>query len=397
MKSLFYLYLPLLAALLLLFTSCEEDDVADPSPEPQVLNSIRADTALEDLFSGEEIPDYYVNDDIIIDAKLTIAPGVIIAVGQDKMITVTSNGSLIANGTGREGMISFRGKTQTPGFWRGILINSQTGQNKLDHVQLMHTGSREVLSGKKAAVALFGGNVTNPTSLNLIACWFHQNAGYGLYVEEGARLEQFTNNAFEDNGLAGIVSAAEQVYRINENTSFEENGSADVEVYSSTIKGTGVLNWAGFKYRITAADGLLVKGGWKIAPGASLEFANNTHVRVDAAAGSYINAVGTANSNITFTAIDKQKGAWKGIAIYSAHDSNLLEHVEITYGGSTLIDGQRANLYVLFDNKVAVRNSKIGQSAGYGIYLSREASINNDFADANEFVANTAGTFYKSN
>lgn len=376
----------------------DETPTPDPNPTPNkipvVLSNLTAETTLTDIFT-DDTPDYYVNEDIAIAAKLTIRPGVIIEVAADKKITFRNNSTLVANGEPGAGNIVFRGKTKEPGFWRGIVFETRIEANVLNHVRIAHTGSSSLLSGKKAALALFGNTATHTAILTLKNSVVSDNAGYGLFVEEMARLQEFAGNKFERNALGGIVTSANQVHKIDAATQFTNNGVTDVDVYTSNIEGTGELLWPKLNYRVTGVNGLIVKGGWKITPGALLEFADYTQVRVENLAGAYLNAVGTATDKIIFTGVKKEKGAWKGISIYSKNDQNKIQHAKVEYGGNGSINGKKANIYVLSDNKLTVRDTKISHSSGYGLYLSNAAIFNTDIEQVNEFEQNTQGVSFK--
>ena len=395
-------YTFLAAAFALLSVSACSDDSVEPNPAPKPapepaketldLGNITTNTTLEDIFTDPATPDYRVTADVKISAVLTIKPGVVIEVAQGKGIEVSEKGLLPAVGQ-QDKKIIFRGKSQTTGYWKGITVYAGSQASVMEHVEIAHTGSSVLFDNKKAAIGLFGSG-SNPAKLSIKNSQLHHNAGYGIYVAGDAQLTGFAANSFTHHAESGLYISADEVQNLDAASVFSDNAKGDIEVFSGTIDGPAQVVWPAYTYRYTSGT-LFVKTGWEISAGAVIEMGDGLYIEVSNEPDAYIHAAGTATKKVTFTSIKKEPGAWKGLGIFSANDSNLLEHTVVENGGSSVIYGVKANIYVPFSNRLTIRNSKVANSAGYGIYYRSTATLNSDFEQVNAFEANASGTVYK--
>lgn len=366
--------------------------VAQPTA---ITETIKVKTVLVDRFANPELPDYVVTKDIAVTAELTINPGVVIAFERNVRLDLNSEGLIIARGTADK-KIRFVGVEKTKGFWAGVMVYSGSNANVFEHIELMHAGSRTLLSGTKAGMGLFGGGKAQITLKNSL---FAQNDGYGLFVQDGSLLREFSANAFKENSEAPILLDAENVLKLDAASSFTGgNGRNAVEITTSTVKGADEIVWAGFNdqtpYRLVGYQ-LTVNTGWKLSPGVTVELARDASILVNST--GYLNAVGTAEKKIIFTGVQKQASYWKGIMNYSANAQNRIENAEVTNAGSAVIvSGKKSALAVYGANaKLTVKNTKISGSGGYGIFVGYGASVNADAATVNTFEANALASVQK--
>lgn len=400
-KKLMLLCLPAAA----LLTSCGNDD--DPKPQPQQpapnqseysappleLDHINTPTTLEDRNSDPNVVDYYANKDIWVKAELTIKPGVVIAFDQDTYLNINTGGNIKAEGTA-EKKIKFIGKTAQKGFWNGIIIYSNSTANSFNHTEILHAGSKIILDGYKASIALFEYarvSVKNTT--------ISQSGGYGIYLRENGMLVNFANNVLSHNQEAPILLAANQVASLDEATVYtSSNGRNAVEVRSSMITGSTEVTWPAF------ADGTPIRilgdmdarTGWKLKPGTIIEVAEDKKINIET--GGYFNAIGTAAKPITITGVVKATGSWTGLAVYTGSTLNELQHVKIQYaGGNIILAGTKAAiaLFGTSPTNLVVRNSEISNSDGYGIHVYGKLGVlNPDVETANIFTNNTLAKVY---
>ncbi|GAB2576865.1 hypothetical protein GCM10027190_28250 [Spirosoma areae] len=364
--------------------------IAASASEPIAINaSITVKTTLIDRVLNPELPDYVVTKSIDVTHELTINPGVVIAFERDARININDNGGLlIAKGTA-DNKIKFVGVQRTKGYWVGISLYSGSNANILEHVEVMHAGSRPIYSTTKSALFMSGGS---RGQIALKNCLFSQNDGYGIYVYEGAILSEFTKNAFTNNTEAGILLDAANVPNLDPASTFTGgNGHNIVEVTPSSItKSTTEVAWAGFAdktpYRINGE--FTVNAGWKLNPGVTLEMNRDAVIRINTE--GYMSAKGTATEKVVFTGADRTAAYWRGIICYSADAKNALENAEVKNAGSlTIVSGKKANI-AIYGNRatMSIKNTRISGSGGYGVYVSYGSSANADLMTANTFEAN---------
>jgi len=196
--------------------------------------NITVKTVLTDRVLNPELPDYIVTKTVAVSNELTINPGVVIAFERDTRLEINDGGGVIMAKGEATKKVRFIGVEKTKGYWAGIMLYSGSNANTFENVEVMHAGSRTMLSGIKASMALFGGSKAQIALKNTT---FAQNDGYGLYVQDGSILREFATNSFANNTEAGILLDAANVAKLDAASTFTGgNGQNVVEVFSSTVK-----------------------------------------------------------------------------------------------------------------------------------------------------------------
>ncbi|GHB75568.1 hypothetical protein GCM10007390_31650 [Persicitalea jodogahamensis] len=126
-----------------------------------------------------------------------------------------------------------------------------------------------------------------------------------------------------------------------------------------------------------------------INPGVVIAFERDVRMNVNDNGGLLI-AKGEAASKIKFVGVQKTKGYWVGIALYSGSNANVLEYAEVSHAGSRAIySTTKAALFFSGGSKaqMAIKNSAFTDNDGYGIYIYPEGILR-EFAE-NGFRNNT--------
>jgi hypothetical protein len=371
------------------FTATDEMSVRaiveEPAGDlPVVLSEdINEDLLLEDVYEEEDKADYLVTDLIHVNAQLEIRPGVIIAFEQDKGLQV-NQGKLIAIGSA-ENKIVFTGVKKERGFWKGILIFSNSFSNELDHVKVEYGGSNtfiESLDGHRANIFLGGSDISG-AALKITNSEIANSTEYGLYLKGMSSLTGFEANDFQWNAGNAIYIPAREVRNIDATSTFSSNGFNGIET-GGTIENFEESNWKalsdGSSYLISSD--LLVRSGWSIQEGAVLEFKSGVSLTV-AGTGS-ISATGSETNPIVFTN-HASAGYWKGMLIDSDSEYNRLSHVEVSYAGSTAFT-QFGDLQtnIAISGAVVIDHSEIHHGNGWGIVVG-SGSLNADVETLNTF------------
>lgn len=353
---------------------------------------ITVKTLLEDRILNPNLPDYIVPKNIAVKHELTINPGVVIAFERDVTFSVSDGSMLVAKGTADK-KIRFIGVNQTKGYWAGIMLNSQSNANVMEHVEVLHAGSKIMFDNKKVGMALF-----KYSQIALENVLFAQNDGYGLYVYSEAILRDFATNTFSNNSEAGILLSTENVAKLDAASVFTSGNGRNVVEINTEFIGDNVskdeITWGGFAdktpYRLLKS--VAVRTGWKLNPGVTIEVARDESIIINEHA--YLLAKGTANQKITFTGAGNAAAYWQGILSHSASNQNSIEYAEIKNAGSkTIISGTRANLALYGDNAtMTVKHTRISGSGGYGIWVGYGSTLNDDAPTSNTFDGNAQAT-----
>ena len=126
-------------------------------------------------------------------------------------------------------------------------------------------------------------------------------------------------------------------------------------------------------YRVTTS--ITTTAVLTVEPGVTIEFDENTFLTVESGGGALI-ADGETGNLITFTTSNSEGGIrWGGIFFASQDGRNLLNNAVVTFaGGSNMtrfadfVDVP-ANIGLAGGAKVAITNTEITESGGYGMYI----------------------------
>ncbi len=153
----------------------------------------------------------------------------------------------------------------------------------------------------------------------------------------------------------------------------------------------------------------LVESSVSVTGGAMLTIEQGVIIKFQQDAGMTVrsdgrlSAVGTAEQPIIFTGEEAVRGYWDGLDFsFSNSFENRLDHVTIEYGGGYRFFGwesARTNLMLNGSSSAPVRvevtNCTLRESAGWGIWIDDDATVNADIETANTFAGNTGGDVFR--
>lgn len=104
-----------------------------------------------------------------------------------------------------------------------------------------------------------------------------------------------------------------------------------------------------------------VKKKLTIEPGVVVHFTE--HAGLDFKTQSSIHAVGTPDKPIVMTGTELIPGWWKDLVFVSGSNTNIMEHVDISYGGSQIVNGDGPTSVVVYSGgALTMKNSTIKHS-----------------------------------
>jgi hypothetical protein len=327
-----------------------------------------------DHIDSPTIPDYKIISDTYLSAELVIEPGVLIQVEEDIVFTVTSNGVLMASGESGNRIEMTSANAMGGQYWKGLKITSTDTRNELSYVNISYAGNSEFNDfadyvDTEAAIAIMDGGVLNINNSKV-----DNSKGYGMYIRHGELLG-FSNNSFEDNASNAIGLNITQASMIDGNTSFSGNLN-DVEVFGSSLEETDELTLTNLsgnaKYYFSGS--IYINSYLAIDAGVHIDLEQDTEIVVQS--GGVFVADASGGDKIVMTSASANSGIhWKGLKIQSEDTRNILSNVEISYAGSSEFNDFAdyvdlpTNIAVSEGGKLAVVNSEILNSAGYGMYV----------------------------
>jgi len=151
---------------------------------------------------ADKTPYRVVGYELTVNTGFILAPGLTVEMTRDAIIRVNNPGYLTAKGTANQ-KITFTGIQNQASYWKGIITYSTNDRNVIEHAELSNAGSGILVSGKKAALVVYGGNA----KLSVKASRINGSGGYGIYVGYGASVnaDAATANTFEANALSSVM------------------------------------------------------------------------------------------------------------------------------------------------------------------------------------------------
>jgi hypothetical protein len=144
---------------------------------------------------------YRLIGDLFVKTGWKLEPGVTIEANSQVTIEIHSTGYLNAIGTSDKHIV-FTGATKTGGFWKGIRSYSTSSASKIEYGEIRYAGSSNIVSGRKANLAITGSLSTMSVRNSVIS----DGGGYGISVGYGSSVndDAETANTFENNLLDNI-------------------------------------------------------------------------------------------------------------------------------------------------------------------------------------------------
>ncbi|MFZ4521951.1 MAG: Kelch repeat-containing protein [Bacteroidales bacterium] len=337
---------------------------------------------------------YHVLDNIIIGkyysvCRLTIEPGLTLSFANGKGIQVgisTSypyGGELYAEGKS-DSIIIMKPYSGVTGDWSGIYFQDQSDYNgaasRLKYCTIKKAGAYNVLCENTGSVtidhctlseALTDGLRYNAGYGSFNYCAFNNNGRYPVNFLDWTSAPLHGNNTFLGNAV-NMMALSGGTY--TENRTFEKD-NAEYLVLDHIVVG---------KYysisRIT------------IEPGVTMNFASGKYIQVGFSNsypyGGELNAVGKADSLITFTPASGVTGDWNGIYFHDMSDyngaTNLLTYCVIRKANVYNVKSESSSQPVLdhctltqaignglsiYSSSLTIRNSTFSYNTVHGIYL----------------------------
>lgn len=352
-------------------------DDGDPGGDPtDAADGVTLEGTISSDLTLERDTRYSVTGNVTVQAALTVEPGAILEFAADTRLLIDDVGVIRAIGTAGDPIV-FRGATQTAGFWRGVLVYSDDAQNRLEHVEILHTGSAAI-GGQTGAVVLDG---SRAGGLALVSVTLATGAGHGLVVEDGATLFEFTTGTFGDLADTPLLIVPDEVAKLDDASSFlstNADNRVEIDRFGSV---TSNAEWPdpGVPYFVT--DELDVAAELTIRPGTRFEFGASVRMEIDP--GGALIADASAGEPIVFTGDEETPGYWRGIQIESSNTSSVMDNVEVSYAGEQ--DGfsgsEEGNVYLYDGTEPAyllLRNSTISNGASHGVVYDSNTTLTDD-------------------
>ena len=168
-----------------------------------------------------------------VNANLTIAAGAQLRFRANGDLNISSSGSLRAEGTA-DNKILFTGDQPTRGYWQGIQYTfSNNINNVLNHVIIEYGGGA---GGNGSANLVMYGSTGSPNSIQVTNSEFRESLGYGVEIDAGTIVSQFSNNVITSNQLSPVRVPADNVRYLDDTSSYVGNDDDTIYVENATVQ-----------------------------------------------------------------------------------------------------------------------------------------------------------------
>jgi hypothetical protein len=363
--------------LLLIASGCikEDDDDILPDEPIELTGSQSSPIVLTNRISNPAIPDYFVTAQWDVTAAVTIEPGVFIQMKAGASIHVSESGSMKAIGT-QSDKIVFRGESPTPGYWDYLLFTSNNIDNQLEHVSIEYGGGNT--SWDAAVYGWSNGRLRMSNTL------ISNSGSNGLLIgSDEFNLDAFSYNNFQNNNEAPIQIQANQIDKMDGETTFSGNGVNRIEVaYSNLTQNKSIRKTQVPYFIISDFD---VNSAVEIQPGVTFLMGANSGIRITE--NGSLKAIGTPTERITITGAQETKGFWHDLRFNGSNNvNNEFQFVDVNYGGGN--SSWDASIYLWNGALFRMGNSSVRNSQSWGIMVGN-STFNDD--GNNSFSGNVSG------
>lgn len=296
-------------------------------------------------------------------SMITIAAGAQWAFEADGGIAVRGTGSLTAVGTVND-PIEFDGTTDERGWWSGLNFESESPNNRLEHVIVRNAGGQGWSSNDyRGGVVVLGHASIHHSAI-------HGSASFGLHVYgdfNGNASLSFSDNTITENTGSPLYLPGAVVHEIDDASVLLPNDDGYARIYdtnlfdtTATWKAIGTIYLMEDLFTIEPSSSLTLEAG------VSMHFAEDAGLRVY---GS-LTAIGDEQYPIGFRGRQAQAGYWRGILIGSDSASNQFDYVEIAHAGSTGFSSndERGGIVIDPGARITLSNTTISQTLVCGLF-----------------------------
>ncbi len=313
--------------------------------------------------------DYYVDGGSLTleaGASLSFKEGVGLYIGS------TAPARLIVKGTADSPVVLTAAGDRAAGAWRGVSLSAKAARSVLEGLVIEYAGTDE------------GALFIDAEEVTLKGLKLRDAKGTGLLVGDAAGFTAFADNEFKKLGRpAAIDIPARAVAGLGVGNRFDPN--AHVLVRGGSLARSA--KWQNPGAPLVLSGEVYVDGEagqravLELVPGLELRFTEAAALQIGSSGLGGLNARGTAEAAITFTAHERREpGGWRGVGVHGQGEANI-ERALFEFGGKAEGDGV---LFVMNAGSLALSSTTFRGDV-LGVSLADGAKLKS-FAD-NTFVA----------
>ena len=353
--------------------ACKPDPIEEPaSGAIAISNKVYSENPQTWTNHNTDGVDYIITGRILfqLNSTLTIEPGTEIVFENNGSLEMNAT-SVHANGVSDDPII-FRGKDNTKGYWKGIILYGKT-DNQLNYCTIQDAGG-----GTGTGVgAVVVGNALGDAGLSITNSRILNSASVGLNVHDESTLGAFSSNTITNCDYVGSVTANSLGQLAGTANVLTGNTHDQVKVKGDQVRKSGL--WPALPVAFLFSGETQIENEITVEAGATLLFNADAEFVLykNASTTAKLYADGTPAKPILFKGANTVAGYWKGINVNAglAH----LTYCNITDGGKSGTSPNNGILYItkaLGDVNVTIQHCTVGNSSNHGICIRTNTLAN---------------------
>lgn len=321
----------------------------------------------------------YVLDELIVDSgRLTILEEVELQFRSGGALRVRSSLSTRESATRR---VKLTGTVQEPGHWMGVVGVGQVALRSVDIDYAGYVQNEPKFSGG-LLLALDG-------QVSLSDVRFNNGSSYAINVRGANSNLTSINNVSMQNNAQSIRIPIDKINQLGTEPLTSSNFDNTIDVYAG-IESSGSTAMRNLGLPYTLLDSLnWINGSLSLYPGVNVYMGNDVGINIGQ--GSIFSSQGTLDEPITLTHRSQIPGSWSGIKIASNSSANRIAHTTIAFAGAMNSSVSSAVTLNCPDGSLAIENTKIEDSYGWGIATEGTGQCNLTVGDDVQFNRNRLG------
>ncbi len=314
---------------------------------------------------NEDGVDYIISGRILfqLNATLTIEPGTEIVFENNGSLELNAS-AIHATGTASDPIV-FKGKDQTKGYWKGIILYGKT-DNQLVYCTIADAGA-----GTGTSVgAVVVGNALGDAGLALTNSQIQNSASAGINVHDESTLSAFSSNTITNCQYVAAVTANSLGQLAGAANTLTGNTLDQVKVDGDQVRKAAL--WPALTAAYLFSGDTQIENEVTIEAGATLLFDADAELILykNASTTAQLFADGTPAKPVLFKGANTTAGYWKGIKVNAglAH----LTYCQFTDGGRSGTSPHNGQLYItqsLGNVNVTLQHCTVGNSANHGLSI----------------------------
>lgn len=395
-------------AMLVIASACRKDDPTPISSVPTTDNTLKGTINADRILTNTSAAiDYYIDGAVIVKAKLTIEPGVVVvALSGASLEFDGAPSALISVGTVALPII-IKSEAGLRGAWKGIRFSgSNNAQNNMVYTTVADGGS-----GSFNGDATERANIrfSETSQIKMKNCVISNSAVYGILEEkfDNLTITEFDNNSFTNNADFPIYITDRNIASLGNTTTFSGNTKnfiAMVQKSSEGLVGDVIWKKQTVPYLFNDAEGLVLgyyttTGGLTLEAGVRLTMGAGASIFVGDNSNNtgYLKINGTATEPVTISGEGNLKGSWAGIYVSTDNVRNIWNYANISDAGSRTFNNvaNKANICIGISNSdnssLTANNCSSSNSIGFGMTRANSATnvLTGSFTGSNNTLGNT--------